>query len=130
VSAQKIADESRQIALVTKSDAQSMKVLALMTTIFLPGTFVSALFSTPMFQRDYNSTSDDTNIEVWKSGWVLYIAVSCPLLLLTLLIWGLWTFGQRLKDEKDIKIAREQLFQSAGSSEKENLALRQNFILQ
>jgi hypothetical protein len=83
-----------------------------------------------MFQWESNGMSDDTNMKVWKPGLFLYVAVSCPLLLLTLLVWGLWTFGQRLKDERDVKVAREHLFQSTGGTEKENLALRQNLISQ
>src|SRR4051812_24314480 len=91
--AQHISEESRRIAWATRSDAQSMKLLALVTTIFLPGTFVSGLFSTPMFQRESRDKVDDTIVKVWKPGLFLYIAVSMPLLLMTLLFWGLWTFG-------------------------------------
>ncbi|RYN47120.1 hypothetical protein AA0114_g7923 [Alternaria tenuissima] len=127
-SARHIAEESRRIAWVTKNDAQSMKLLALMTTIFLPGTFVSGLFSTPMFQRDPRNQVDDTVVKVWKPGLFLYIAVSLPLLMMTLLIWALWTFGYKLKNERYIRVARKRLFHNIGCTEKENLITRQNTI--
>jgi hypothetical protein len=125
---QHIAEESRQIAWATRSDAQSMKLLALMTTIFLPGTFVSGLFSTPMFQREPKDTVDDTIVKVWKPGLFLYFAVSLPLLMMTLLIWGLWTFGHKLKNERYVRLARKRMFHNAGFTEKENLIMRQNAI--
>lgn len=105
-----------------------MKLLALMTTIFLPGTFVSGLFSTPMFQRESRDKVDDTIVKIWKPGLFLYIAVSLPLLLMTLLVWGLWTFGYKLKNERHVRVARKRLFHTAGSTEKENLIMRQNTI--
>jgi hypothetical protein len=126
-SAQTIAEETRQIALASKSDAGSMKLLALITTIFLPGTFVSGLFSTPVFQRE---SREDTKVTVWKPGLFLYIAVSCPLLMITLLIWGLWTFGQRLKIEREVQVTRKRLLQTSGNTEKESLIMRQNSISQ
>lgn len=105
-----------------------MKLLALMTTIFLPGTFVSGLFSTPMFQRESKDTVDNTVVKVWKPGLFLYLAVSVPLLLMTLLIWAMWTYGHRLKTERNFRMARKRSFPIAGYSEKESLIMRQNAI--
>jgi hypothetical protein len=105
-----------------------MKLLTLMTTIFLPGTFVSGLFSTPILQRDSGDPAEDAIVKVWRPGLYLYIAVSLPLLLMTLLVWGVWTFGHKLKNERHIKIARERLFHNTNYryTEKENLIMRQN----
>ncbi|CAN9413095.1 unnamed protein product [Alternaria sp. RS040] len=128
-SAQHIAEQSRLLSHATRSDAQSMKLLALVTTIFLPGTFVSGLFSTPMFQRESRDKVDDTIVKVWKPGLFLYIAVSMPLLVVTLLFWGLWTFGYKLKDEKNDRVARKHLFHNAGFTEKESLIARQSISL-
>ncbi|KAI9692916.1 MAG: hypothetical protein M1822_004911 [Bathelium mastoideum] len=126
--AQKIAEESHRIALATKSDAQSMKLLALIATLFLPGTFVSGLFSTPLFERESNSTSKNSDIKIWKPGLFLYIAISCSLLLLTFLTWGLWLLRQRLRHEADRKMATEHLHQSVGTTETENLARKRDSL--
>jgi hypothetical protein len=131
-SAQYIAEKSRQIAWATRSDAQSMKLLTLMTTVFLPGTFVSGLFSTPIFQRDPGESAENTILKVWRPGLYLYIAVSLPLLLMTLLVWGVWTFGHKLKNERHIKMARGRFLHRTKYryTEKENLIMRQNAFLQ
>ncbi|CAN9426278.1 unnamed protein product [Alternaria alternata] len=128
-SAQHIAEQSRLLSHATRSDAQSMKLLALVTTIFLPGTFVSGLFSTPMFQRESRDKVDDTIVKVWKPGLFLYIAVSMPLLVVTLLFWGLWTFGYKLKNEKNDRALRKHLFHNAGFTERESLIMRQSNVL-
>jgi hypothetical protein len=94
------------------------------------GTFVSGLFSTPMFQRGSKDTVDDTIVTVWKPGLFLYIAVSLPLLLMTLLIWGLWNFGHRLKNERSDRLARKRSFRNVGCTEKEHLTVRQNAMSQ
>jgi hypothetical protein len=131
-SAHHIAEESRQIAWNSRSDAQSMKLLTLITMIFLPGTFVSGLFSTPIFQHDSGNAVEGTAVTIWKPGLFLYIAISIPLLMMTLLVWGLWTFGHRLKNERHIKSARERLGLARGYryTEKENLIMRQNAFSQ
>lgn len=36
-----MAADTKEISIATKRDSSSMKVVALLTTIFLPGTFVS-----------------------------------------------------------------------------------------
>jgi hypothetical protein len=107
-----------------------MKLLALMTTIFLPGTFVSGLFSTPMFSRESKDTVEDTVVKIWKPGLFLYFAVSLPLLVMTLLIWGLWTFGHKLKTERYVRATRKRLSHNVGYTEKENLIMRQTAISQ
>jgi Mg2+ and Co2+ transporter CorA len=129
-SAQQIAEESRQIAVAMKSDAQSMKLLAITTTIFLPGTFVAGLFSTPIFQRESGAANSDTGVKIWMPGLMLYIAISLPLLLMTLLAWGLWALRYRSKNERDLRETKKRIFLSPGYTEKEALIIRQNAMSQ
>jgi hypothetical protein len=37
----RIAEQSKQIALETRRDSEAMKTIAILTMLFLPGTFVS-----------------------------------------------------------------------------------------
>lgn len=105
-----------------------MKLLALMTTIFLPGTFVSGLFSTPLFQREAKDKVDNTIVKIWEPGLRLYLAISLPLLVMTLLIWVLLTFGHRSKKEREFRIPMTPS-QDVSCTEKESLIRRQNSIL-
>ena len=63
-----------------------MKSIAAVTVTFLPGTFVAALFSMPLFE--WNAVSD--GIVVSKRFWVYWV-VTVPLTILTLVVWVLWT---------------------------------------
>jgi uncharacterized membrane protein len=64
-----------------------MKALALMTVIFLPGTLVSGLFSTPLIER---SSGDSYGFKIWAIGFILYLGLSVSLMLVVLVTWGLW----------------------------------------
>ena len=47
-----IAEESRTLAAASKEDSTAMKTMATVTIVFLPGTFVAAFFSVPIFRWD------------------------------------------------------------------------------
>ncbi|MCJ1470057.1 hypothetical protein MMC07_008702 [Pseudocyphellaria aurata] len=78
-----IALASKSIAEATKMDSYAMKTIAILTTIFLPGTFIAALFSTSMFDFDHDS------IQVSRLFWV-YWAVTIPLTVMVVVIWQFW----------------------------------------
>jgi Mg2+ and Co2+ transporter CorA len=44
-----LARDSRTLAAASKRDSSSMKTLAAMTALFLPGTFVASFFAMPVF---------------------------------------------------------------------------------
>jgi hypothetical protein len=44
-----LAESSKDIATATRNDGPSMKTIAIVTLVYLPGTFVSAIFSTTLF---------------------------------------------------------------------------------
>ncbi|KAK1750482.1 hypothetical protein QBC47DRAFT_438852 [Echria macrotheca] len=76
------ASTSRQIAAAAKEDSASMRVLALMTVVFLPGTFFAALFSVPTLRWSEDSV-------MGPRFWV-YWAFTLPCTLsLVLVIYGL-----------------------------------------
>ncbi|KAF2812177.1 uncharacterized protein BDZ99DRAFT_347708, partial [Mytilinidion resinicola] len=77
-----IARDSRMIAAESKRDSTSMKTIAVVTMTFLPGTFIAAIFSMPMFQWDATSPTDVVNKRFW-----VYWSITIPLTLLTFLAW-------------------------------------------
>jgi hypothetical protein len=65
-------------------DAAAVKVLTIMTMIYLPATVVSNFFST-----SFVSTNSNQNIIV-LSDWWIFVATTVPLTMLTLYIWLVW----------------------------------------
>jgi Mg2+ and Co2+ transporter CorA len=72
-----IADESRR-------DAASMKTISILGMIFLPGAYIAAVFAMPVFDWDAAG-----NGPVTKKGFKLYWAVTIPVTLAVLMVWGL-----------------------------------------
>jgi len=70
-----------------------MKTLAAVTVVFLPGTFVAAVFSIRLFEWDMQTA------RVSRKLWV-YVAVSVPLTLVTLTLWFAW---MRLQTRKNLR---------------------------
>ncbi|KAH9208892.1 hypothetical protein DL95DRAFT_414357 [Leptodontidium sp. 2 PMI_412] len=81
----RIADEAAK-------DNYSMITIATMTMLFLPGTFVSAIFSMVFFT--FNGTNSTINVSPWV--W-LYIAVTVPL---TVLVFGLYLYWRRRRESR------------------------------
>ena len=63
----------------------SMKSIALLTMVILPGTFISTLFAIPLFNWDAESWRD-----VPKSRFWFYWALTIPLTILTVAAWLVW----------------------------------------
>ena len=99
-----VAEDSRTLASASKEDSTAMKTIAAVTIVFLPGTFIAALFAMPLFQWD---AVGDTKV-VSNRFWI-YWAVTVPLTCLTLLFWVLWTKRQARMHRSSEKRAREEL---------------------
>ncbi|GKZ59482.1 hypothetical protein AnigIFM49718_005364 [Aspergillus niger] len=68
-----------------KSDSAMMRTVAIVSMVYLPGTFVSGLFGTNFF--DY-----DNGKEVMTSSFWIYWAITIPLTLITMFIWACWHY--------------------------------------
>jgi hypothetical protein len=83
---------------ISKQDTDSMKTIAVVTLVFLPATFVSAIFSTGIFDF-HASESPDNPRTVSKYGWIYLL--SCVLsTVLTLFSWICWYRWGRVWLEK------------------------------
>ncbi|KAI1101939.1 hypothetical protein F4804DRAFT_354092 [Jackrogersella minutella] len=65
-----------------RRDSSSMKAIAVVTLVFLPSTFIAAIFSMSMF----NWLAGDTETVASNRLWIFF-AISVPLTLVVLLIW-------------------------------------------
>jgi hypothetical protein len=91
------ASATRSIAKDSLQDSSSMKMLALVAMFFLPGSFVAALFSAPLFDWDSaNSNSDRSSITVGtKPQFALFWAVAVPLTVVTFGLYAMWIVMQK-----------------------------------
>ena len=76
------------IAMKTNDDSSSMRTIAALTMVYLPGTFISSIFGMAFFD------SENGSFFVLKKWW-LYLAITVPLTLVTV---GLWRFWETIKD--------------------------------
>ncbi|KAL4875860.1 hypothetical protein BJY04DRAFT_200953 [Aspergillus karnatakaensis] len=93
-----IAQDSREIAAASKRDSSSMKILAFLTTFFLPATFAATFFSMPLFDWDVSSVNDAATSHFW-----VYWALTGPLTVVTVIgviVWALWNTRATRNTEK------------------------------
>lgn len=102
-----VAEDSRTLALATKEDSTAMRTLAAVTVFFLPGTFVAAFFSMPLFHWDAQ-TGELTTV-VSRRFWI-YWAVTGPLTLTTLILWLFWMRLQTRRRHAREDVGREKFY--------------------
>ena len=72
-------------------DSVAMMTLAVVTAIFLPGTFIASLFSMSMFDWQAAAGSNVISGNFW-----IYWVVTIPLTVLVLVGWWVWWCVSRL----------------------------------
>jgi hypothetical protein len=87
-----MAVDSRYIAILTRKDSTDMRIIAVVTLLFLPGTFMATLFSATFF----NFLPDDSTQVVSKWIW-LYFVLSATATLLVFIAWYLFSKNQNKK---------------------------------
>lgn len=109
-------------------DSLSMKTLAIVTMFFLPGSFVSALFSTSMF--DWDSVSPSSNgIGVRPlPQFGLYWIITIPLTIITFMLFFMWLWVTKLRHDVQKKMGdkiKDSYFERISEEEKAELNLTQ-----
>ena len=99
-----IASDSRRIAILTRRDSTDMRIIAAVTLIFLPGTFVATVFSTGLFDWGHGdptpagSDGDDDGGGQMISRYIwVYFMLTGALTAVVLLAWGLFSWVQNRK---------------------------------
>ncbi|KAL4998899.1 hypothetical protein BDV10DRAFT_165999 [Aspergillus recurvatus] len=75
-----------------RTDSNMMKTVAVVSMVYLPGTFVSGLFGTNFFSFQ----ADPGNTWLMANEFWLYWAVTLPLTLATVVIWAIWHWRDKL----------------------------------
>lgn len=91
----KLSENMYRLTEKSTQDAAAVKVLTILTLIYLPATVVSNFFSTS-FVNSVPSSGEAAHIVV-SSDWWIFVAASVPLTLLTLYIWLVWMRIQAYK---------------------------------
>ena len=113
-----MAQDSRLLALAAHRDSSSMKSLSIVTMFFLPGTFVSSLFSIPLFDWDaLPDVASAYSLARWRPVLATYMAVTVPLTALTFGIWGLWLYAVNVQGRRRSKEAEVLLRKGKQKSE-------------
>ncbi|KAL8805347.1 MAG: hypothetical protein Q9182_002021 [Xanthomendoza sp. 2 TL-2023] len=90
-----IANLTSAIARDAQRDSSSMITIAAVTMVFLPGTFISALFSMVFFNTGRDEHGKAT-MEVSPLIWY-YPVITIPL---TILVFGVWEIWRRQRQAK------------------------------
>lgn len=80
---------SAKLAASAGRDSTSMKILALITVLFLPATFVATLFSMSMFEWDSDEAGKAGKTVLSPKFWI-YWMTTIPLTVATLIVVGFW----------------------------------------
>ncbi|KAK8034054.1 hypothetical protein PG993_009049 [Apiospora rasikravindrae] len=90
------------IAQASNQDNRSLRIIQVLSTVFLPGSFVSGLFGMGFF-----STSDDGGVFVVNSRWWIYLAVSVPLtsVVFVVMVYYQWRDGSKAEQEWSRRIS-------------------------
>ena len=102
-----IARESAVIAHEARQDGAAMMTIAVLTMIFLPATFVSAILGSNLFALEDNGAGEHSFVV--SDLWWVYLVIAIPLTLITMGIWAVCLKFRtkriqkaRMKDARDM----------------------------
>ncbi|RVX66918.1 hypothetical protein B0A52_09042 [Exophiala mesophila] len=110
----RIANDTQILARESKRDSTAMKAIAFVTMIFLPGTFLSSVFSMNLFEWDAPNSSDVVNHRMW-----VYWAVAVPLTIMVVVFYLLWEKYMMKLYQKSVQ-PEDDKKRSSGEREDEN----------
>ncbi|KAL3442462.1 hypothetical protein BJX65DRAFT_312775 [Aspergillus insuetus] len=96
-----LAKDSREIAAASKRNSSAMKIVAVLTTLFLPGTFMATFFAMPLFNWSETSINNVANKHFW-----IYWAVTGPLTMVVVSGVASWAFLQSRRAKRVAQLAR------------------------
>ncbi|KAM0809988.1 hypothetical protein AB5N19_10335 [Seiridium cardinale] len=75
-----VAEESAKVAVASKRDSVAMKTVAVLTMIFLPGTFVAAFLSMPLFEWNVETGGYPSSTSFQWIYWVITLPLTIALM--------------------------------------------------
>ena len=108
------ANATRSIAASSQKDSSSMKMLALVAMFFLPGSFIAALFSTPLF--DWNAPRPASIGIQTLPQFGLFWAITVPLTAFIFILYSVWMYLLKRDQRKSDGCERPERTHSFSSS--------------
>ncbi|KAL8945717.1 MAG: hypothetical protein Q9222_007782 [Ikaeria aurantiellina] len=93
-----IANLTSTIAIDAQKDSSSMITIAAVTMVFLPGTFISAVFSMAFFNTGIDENGKAT-LQVSPLVWYFPV-ITIPLTIVVFIVWEIW---RRKRQAKSIR---------------------------
>lgn len=99
-----------KIAASAKKDSIAIMTFTFISGLFLPGTFVSTLFSIPMF--NWQAASSGSSQRSVSAYFWMYWAVTIPLTIAVMTGWVLWYryANRKWQEETEIELKRDNLY--------------------
>ena len=89
-----MAAESTQIARASHQDNRSLRIIQIMSMLFLPASLVASIFGMGFFNTSQGDNGE--SIFTISSNWWMFVAVSIPLTVTVLSVMG----GYRIIDRR------------------------------
>ncbi|KAL2054975.1 hypothetical protein ABVK25_004797 [Lepraria finkii] len=83
-----IAELTSKLSMEAKRDSSSMITIAAVTMVFLPGTFISAIFSMVFFNTATDNNGKATLIV--SPQWWYFPTITIPLTIIVFIVWQWW----------------------------------------
>ncbi|KAK0764277.1 hypothetical protein N5P37_003676 [Trichoderma harzianum] len=87
------SQSTRELAELARQDSAAMLTIAAVTLLFLPGTFIAAILSTPIFNFA------DGEMQVYRKWWIFPVTVA-PFTILVFVVWFAWLGHKRRQWDK------------------------------
>ena len=111
------ANATWSIAASSQKDSSSMKMLALVAMFFLPGSFIAALFSTPLFDWTAAAQLYSSSIGIQTLPQLgLFCAITVPLTASIFILYSFWMWLLKRGELKSEKCATPERTHSFSSS--------------
>ncbi|KAK6068569.1 hypothetical protein SCUP234_11113 [Seiridium cupressi] len=99
-----VAEESAKVAVASRRDSVAMKTVAVLTMIFLPGTFVAAFLSMPLFEWNVETGGYPSSTSFQWIYWV----ITLPLTIALMVGWRVWWRMEERSWSSELEEAKQQ----------------------
>ena len=103
-----MAAESTQIARASHQDSRALRIIQILSIVFLPASLVSSIFGMGFFNTSQGANGQA--IFTISNSWWLYVAISIPLTVLCLMFMGGWNMAFKLKARRTAPLDTEKAF--------------------
>ncbi|VBB86210.1 Putative protein of unknown function [Podospora comata] len=83
-----------RMAVTSTRDSSSLKALAVITALFLPGDFIASLLGMAMFEKWNDEEYDGDRLPETPERFWLYWALALPLTFIIFILWRTWWVSQ------------------------------------